>query len=70
MSEAPELKGQIAEAVTAVILNVQSTSNYSHILANGTVYGKVLYSQSMERELAVMKKITENIYIKQKINHS
>lgn len=40
VSEAPELKGQIAEAVTAVILNVQSTSNYSHILANGTVYGK------------------------------
>jgi len=34
------LKGQIAESVTAVMLDAQAQNNYTHILANGTVFGK------------------------------
>jgi len=40
VAESDALKGQIAEAVSAVLLDVQSKNNYSHILANGTVFGK------------------------------
>ena len=35
------LKGQIAESVTAVMLDAQAQNSYTHILANGTVFGKV-----------------------------
>lgn len=41
VAEGPGLKGQLAEAVSAVLLDVQAKNNYSHILANGTVFGKV-----------------------------
>ena len=41
VAESDALKGQVAEAVSAVLLDVQSKNNYSHILANGTVFGKV-----------------------------
>ena len=42
VSESAALKGQISEAVSAVILSLQASNNYTHILANGTVYGKVI----------------------------
>ena len=41
VAECASLKGQIAEAVSAVLLDVQAKNNYTHILANGTVFGKV-----------------------------
>lgn len=40
VSESAALKGQISEAVSAVILSLQASNNYTHIMANGTVYGK------------------------------
>ena len=41
VAESDALKGQVAEAVSAVLLDVQARNNYTHILANGTVFGKV-----------------------------
>ena len=43
VAESDALKGQVAEAVSAVLLDVQAHNNYTHILANGTVFGKVLF---------------------------
>ena len=43
VAESDALKGQVAEAVSAVLLDVQARNNYTHILANGTVFGKVLF---------------------------
>lgn len=40
VAENEALKGQVAEAVSAVLLDVQAKNNYSHIVANGTVFGK------------------------------
>jgi len=40
VAECASLKGQIAEAVSAVLLDVQAKNSYTHILANGTVFGK------------------------------
>ena len=43
VAESDALKGQVAEAVSAVLLDVQAHNNYTHILANGTVFGKVQF---------------------------
>ena len=43
VAENEALKGQVAEAVSAVLLDVQAKNNSSHIVANGTVFGKVTF---------------------------
>lgn len=40
VAEDAALKGQVAEAVSAVLLDLHAKNNYSNILANGTVFGK------------------------------
>jgi len=40
VAEDAALKGQVAEAVTAVLLDLHAKNNYTNILANGTVFGK------------------------------